>query len=81
MTSRLQACVVQVPPPPWRGGPRRRANRLASGVGGCFHARTLSWGAALFRGPVRQAARGRLPLTRSGNLPQGSVFALEVCLS
>ena len=73
----LQACVVQVLPPPGRGGPRRRASRLASGVGGRFHARTLSW----VRGPVRRAARGRMPLTRSGNLPQGGVIALEVCLA
>ena len=43
----LQACVVQVPPHPGRGGPRRRADRLASGVSGRFHARTLSWGAVL----------------------------------
>ena len=77
----LQACVVQVPPPPGGGGPRRRADRLASSVGGRFHARTLSWGAALIRGPVCRAARGRLPRTRSGNLPQGGVIALEVCLS
>ena len=77
----LQACVVQVPPPPGRGGPRRRAKLLASGVGGRFHARALSWGAALVRGPVRRAARGRLPLTRSGNLPQNALIALEVCLS
>ena len=77
----LQACVVQVPPPPGQGSPRRQADRLAIGVGGRFHARTLSWGAALVRGPVRRAARGRLPLTRSGNLPQGGVIAREVCLS
>ena len=77
----LQACVVRVPPSPGRGGPRRRADRLASGVGGRFHARTLCWGAALVRGPVRRAARGRLPVIRSGNLPQGGVIALEVCLS
>ena len=77
----LEACVVQVPPPPGRGGPRRRVDRLASGVGGRFHARTLSWGAALVRGPVCRAASGRLFLTRSGNLPQGGVIALEVCLS
>ena len=77
----LQACVVQVPPPPGRGGPWRRAKRLASGVGGRFHARTFSWGAALIRGPVRRAARGRMPPTRSRNLPQGGVIALEVCLS
>ena len=64
----LQACVVQVPPLPGRGGPRRWADRFASGVGGRFQARTLSWGAALVRGPVRRAARGRLPLTLSGNL-------------
>ena len=77
----LQACLVQMPPPPGRGGPRRWADRLASGVGGRFHARTLSWGAALVRGPVRRAARGRLPLTLSGTLPEGGVIALEVCLS
>ena len=77
----LQPCVVQLPPPQGQGALRRRANGLASGVGGCFHARSLSWGAALVRGPVRRAARGRLPLTRSGNLPQGGVIALEVCLS
>ena len=77
----LQACVIQVPLPPGRGGPRQRADRLVSGVGGRFHARTLSWGAALVRGLVRRAARGRLPLTRSGNLPQGGVIALEACLS
>ena len=77
----LQACLVQVPAPPARGGLRWRADRLASGVGGCFHARTPSWGAALVRGPVRRAARGHLPLTRSGNLLQGGVIALEVCLS
>ena len=74
-------CVVQVPPPPRRGGPRRRADRFVSGVGGRFHARTLSWGAALVRGPVRRAARGRLPLTHSGNLPQGGVIRLRcACL-
>ena len=77
----LQVCVVQVPPPPGRGGPWRQADRLASRVGGRFLARTLSWGAALVRSPVRRAARGRLPLIRSGNLPQGGVIALEVCLS
>ena len=66
---------------PGRGGPRRRAGRLASGVGGRFHARALSWGAALVRGPFRRAARGRMPLTRSGNLPQGGIIALEVCLA
>ena len=77
----LQACVVQVPPPTGRGGLGWRAHRLASGVGGRFHARTLFWGSALVHGPVRRAARGRLPLTRSGNLPQGGVIALEVCLS
>ena len=77
----LQARVVQVPPPPERGGPRRRADRLASGVGGRFHALTLSWGAALIRVPVCRAAPGCLPLTRSGNQPQGGVIALEVCLS
>ena len=76
----LQACVGQVPLPPGWGGPRWRVDRLASGVGGRFHARTLSWGALLVRGPVRRAARGRLPLTLSGNLPQGGVIALEVCL-
>ena len=76
----LQACVVQVPPPPGRRGARRRADWLASGVGGRFHARTLSRGAALVRGPVRRTARGRPLLTRSGNLPQGDVIALEVCL-
>ena len=38
-------------------------------------------GAALVRGLVRRAARGRMPLTRSGNLPQGRVIALEVCLA
>ena len=77
----FQACVVKVPPPQGRGGPRRRADRLASGVGGRFHACTLSWGAAPVPGPVRCAARGRLFLTRSGNSPQGGVIALEVCLS
>ena len=74
----LKACVVQVPLPPGRGCPRRRADRLASGVAGRLHALTLSWGAALVRGPVRRAARGRMPLTRSSNLPQGGVIALEV---
>ena len=77
----LRACVVQVPPPQGRGGPRRRADRLASGVGGRFLARTLSRGAALVRGPVRCATRGRMPFTRSGNMPEGGVIALEVCLS
>ena len=77
----LQACLVQVPPPPGRGGPRRWADRFASGVGGRFHACALSWGAALVRGPVRRPARGRLPLTLCGNLPQGGVITLEVCLS
>ena len=77
----LQACVVQVSPPPGRGGPRRPAGMLAGGVGGRFHARPLSWGATLVRGPVRRAARGRMPLNRSGNLPQGGVIALEVCLA
>ena len=77
----LQACVVQVPPPPGRGGPRRRGNRLTRGVGGRFHARALTRGVALARSPVRRAARGRLPLARSGNLPQGGVVALEVRLS
>ena len=75
----LQACVVQVPPPPGRGGPRRRADRLTSGVSGRFQVRALSWGVALARSPVRHAARGCLPLARSGNLPQGGVIALEVC--
>ena len=46
-----------------------------------FHARALTWGVALVRSPVRRAARGRLPLARSGNLPQGAVVALEVRLS
>ena len=58
----LQACVVKVSPPLGRGGSRRRAGRLASGVCGRFHARTLSWGDALVRGPVRHAARSRMPL-------------------
>ena len=66
----VEACVVQGPPPTGRGGPRRRADRLASDVGGRFNARPLSRGAALVRGPVCRAARGRLPLTRSGNLPR-----------
>ena len=77
----LRACVVQVPPPPGRGSPRQRADRLASGVGGPFQTRTLFWGAALLRGPVRRAARGRMPLTCSGNLPQGGRNALQVCVS
>ena len=77
----LQACAVQVPPPPGRGSPRQQVEGLASGVGCRFHARTLSWVAALVHGPVHRAARGRLPLTRSGNLPEGAVIALEVCLS
>ena len=77
----LQVCVVEVSLPPGRGGHRRRAGRLASGVGGRFHARAISWGAPLVRGPVRRAARGRMPLTRRGNLPQGGVIALEVCLA
>ena len=77
----LQACLVQVRRPPGRGFPRRRADRLVSGVDGCSHACTLSWGAALVRDPVCRAARGCLPLTRSGNLLQGGVIVLEVCLS
>ena len=77
----LQACIVQVSPPPGRGGPRRWGDKLTRGVGGRFHARALTWGVALNRSPVRRAARGRLPLARSGNLPQGGVVALEVCLS
>ena len=74
-------CVVQVPPPPGRGGPRWWADRFASGVGGLFHACALSWGATLIRGLVRRATRRRLPLILSGYLPQGIVIALEVCLS
>ena len=54
---------------------------LTRGVGGRFHARALTRGVALVRSPVRRAARGRLPLARSGNLPQGGVVALEVRLS
>ena len=77
----LQACIVQVYPPPGRGGPRRLSGRLASGVGGRFHAHTLSSNAALVHGLVRGAARGRMPLTRSGNLPQGGVIAVELCLA
>ena len=77
----LQACVVQVSAPPERGGPRQWAGRLASGVGGLFHARAISSGAVLVRGPVRSSACGRMPLSRSGNLPQGCVFALGVCLA
>ena len=77
----LQACIVQVSPPPGRGGPRRWGDRLTRGVGGRFHARALTWGVELVRSPVRQPARGRLPLARSGNLPQGGVVALEVRLS
>ena len=53
----------------------------ASGVGGRFHARAMSWGAALVRGPVRRSARGRIPLTRNDNLLQGGVIVLEVCLA
>ena len=77
----LQACIVQVSPPPGRGGPRRWGDRLTRGVGGRFHARALTWGVALVRSPVRCAARGPLPLVGSGNLPQGGVVALEVRLS
>ena len=40
----FQACVVQVPPPPGRGGPRRRADRFASGIGGRFHSLEHSLG-------------------------------------
>ena len=77
----LQACIVQVSPPPGLGGPRQWGDRLTRGVGGRFYARALTWGIALVRSPVRRAARGRLPLARSGNLPQGGVVALEVRLS
>ena len=77
----LQACVVQVSPPPGRGGPRRRGGRLASGAGGRFNARATSWGAALVCLPVCCSARGRMPSTRSGNLPQGGIVALEVFLA
>ena len=77
----LQACIVQVSPPPGGGGPRRWGDRLTRGVGGRFHARALTWGVALIHSLVRRAARGRLPLARSGNLPQGGVVVLEVRLS
>ena len=77
----LQACIVQVSLPPGGGGPRQWGDRLTRGVGGRFHARALTWGVALVCSPVRRAARGRLPLARSGNLPKGGVVALEVRLS
>ena len=79
----LQACVVQMPPPPGRGGPRWLAGRLASGVGARLYARPASWGAALIWGLLRCSARGRGPIIRGGSmlsLPQGGVIALEVCL-
>ena len=80
----FQVCVVQMSPPLGRGGPRRWAGRLASGVGARFHARPASWGAASVRGLVRWSTRGRVPVTRGGSMlgaPERGVIALEVCMA
>ena len=80
----FQLCVVQMPPPPGRGGPPWLAGRLASGVGARLHARPASWGASLAWGLVRCPARDRGPVIRGQcmlSLPQGGVIALKVCLA
>ena len=80
----FQACVVQMPPPPGRGGPRWLAGRLASSGGARLHAPPASWGAALVWGLVRCAACGRGPVIRGGSMlssPQGGVIVLKVCLA
>ena len=81
----FRARVVQMPPPPGRGGARWLAGRLASGVGARLDMSFAPVGAVLIRGLVRCPACGRGPVIRGGSMlslhPQGGVIALEVCLA
>ena len=84
LSSPSKRAQSRCPRPQGRGGPRRWAVRLASGVSARSHARPTSLGAALIRGLVRCSACGRVPVTCSGSMPgvaQVGVIALEVCLA